>query len=93
MVLAVAFFFDLLTVTRKNVIPNITFFVIPSHLCTLNISSKYAGLVVKHPREMLLECWRSIGSALCQKMRTLKLYVILKKIITKGMTYMQTAKI
>ena len=34
---------------------------------------------------------RSNGSALYQKMRTLKLYIILKKIIPKGMTYMPTA--
>ena len=40
---------------------------------------------------MLFKCRKSVGCALCQKMRTPKLYVILKKIITKGMTYTLTA--
>ena len=49
------------------------------------------SMVVKHPREMTLKCYRSVGSALYQKMRKSKLYIILKKIIIKGMTYTQTA--
>ena len=42
-------------------------------------------------QEMLLKCWRSVESALYHKMRTPKLHVILKKIITKRMIYTQTA--
>ena len=48
--------------------------------------------VYYHPiSSHLFKCRRSVGSDLCQKMRIPKLYVILKKIITKGMNYTQTA--
>ena len=63
-------------------------YVIPSHLC---ISWNYVDLVVKYGEEMSLKCWRNVGSALYQKMRIPKLYVISKKIITKRMIYKQTA--
>ena len=62
-------------------------YVLLSHLCIPNISWKYVGPVAKYGGEMSLKCWRSVGSALYQKMRTPKLYVILKKIITKKMIY------
>ena len=65
-------------------------YMIPSGLCTRNISWKYVGLVVKHPREMSLKYRISVGSTLYQKIWTPKLYDILKKIIIMGMIYMQT---
>ena len=40
---------------------------------------------------MTLKCYKSVGSALYQKKMKPKLYIILKKIIIKGMTYTQTA--
>ena len=74
----------------KKVLPTLHSYVIPRRLCIPTISWKSFGVVVKHPREMSFKCRRSVGSALCQNMRTPKLYVILKKIITKRMTYTQT---
>ena len=40
---------------------------------------------------MSLKCRSSVGSALYQKVRTPKLFIILKKLITKEITYTQTA--
>ena len=80
----------LLTITRKKGIANLHSYVIPSRLCILIISWQHVGLVVKHRGKMSLKCRRRVGSALYQKMRIQKLYIMLKKIITKGMTYMQT---
>ena len=68
----------------------INFNVILSPLCIPNTSWKFISLLMKHPGVMSFKCRRSVGSVVCQKMRTPKLYFILKKIITKGMTYMQT---
>ena len=64
--------------------------MIPSRLSISNISWKYGSLVVKHPGEMSIKCRRNVGSSRYQKMRTPKLYIILKKTITKEMTDMQT---
>ena len=36
--------------------PTLHSYVIPSRLCTPNISWKYVGLVVNHPREIPLKC-------------------------------------
>ena len=58
-------------------------------LCMPNTSWKFVGLIVKHSGVMSFKCRRNVASALCQKMRTQKLYNILKNIITKGMTYTQ----
>ena len=65
--------------------------MIPRRLSIPNTFWKYDGLLAKHPGEMSFKCRRSVGRALCQKMRTPKFYVILKKIIFKGMNYMHTA--
>ena len=55
-----------------------------------NTSWKFAGLLVKHPEVIPFKYRKSVASALYEKMRTPKLYVILKKILIKGMTYTQT---
>ena len=76
----------LLTITCREDVCKVTFLYDPesSHLCIPNTSSKFVGLFVKYPGVMSFKCRRRIGSTLCQKMRTPKLYVILKQIITKG---------
>ena len=67
-------------------------YVIPIPLCIPNTSWKFVGLLLKYPEVISFKNWRNVGSALYQKMWTSKLYVILKKIITKGMIYWQTAR-
>ena len=79
----------LLTITRKKLFLRLQSYVIQSRLCTINIAWKYVGLVVKHPKEMLLKYLSSVGSALYQKMIAPNLHVILKKIFMMRMTYMQ----
>ena len=72
--------------------PKLHSYVTPSRLCIPKISWKYVGLIAKHGAEISLKYWRSFGSALDQKMRTTKLYVILKKIIPKRIIYTQTTR-
>ena len=75
----------------KKTFSTLNSYVIRKPLCTLNTSWKFVALLVKHPGLMSFKVWRSAGNALYQKKRTPKLNVILKKIITKGTTYTQTA--
>ena len=71
--------------------PTLHSYVNPTRLCTPNISWNYVGLVVKYPGLMSFKYRRNVGSALYQKVIAPNLYVILKEIITKRMTYTQTA--
>ena len=66
------------------------FFVIPKPLCFPNTSWKFVGLLVKPPEVMSFKGWEKCPKLPLSKMRTQKLCVILKNIITKGMTYTQT---
>ena len=86
-------FFHLLLWTKlvKKTFPKLHSYAIPSRLCIPTISWKFVCPLVKHPGTMSFKCHRSVESALHQNLRTPKLYVILKRIITKGMTYTQTA--
>ena len=81
----------LLTITRKEHISRLHSYVIPSPFCIPNPSWKFVGLLVKHTGVMSFKCWRSVVSALYQKMRTTRLFFILKKIFAKGMISTQTA--
>ena len=75
----------------KKTFPTIHSNVIPSLLYISNTSWKFVGLFVKHPEVMSFKCRRTVGSSLYQKMKSPKLYSVLKKIITKWMTYTQSA--
>ena len=70
----------------KKAFPTVHSYVIPSRLYIPNTSWKYVGLVVNHSRVMPMKCRRSHRSALYQKMRTPKLYVILKKQLPREWT-------
>ena len=84
--LPVAFFsFSFNHNSQKKTLPSLHSYVILSPFCSPNTSWKYVGLSVKHPGEMSFKYRRSVGSALYQKMRTPKINVILKKIITSEM--------
>ena len=66
-------------------------YVIPRLLCIPNIPYMFVGVLLKYPGVMSFECRRSFGNVLYHKMWTPKPYIILKKIITKEITYTQTA--
>ena len=80
------FFLLFLNITRKEDISKVTFLYDSYSLYIPNTSLKFNGFFMKHPGVMSFKCRRSVGSTLYQKIRTSKLYVVLKKIITKGMT-------
>ena len=75
----------------KKTFPTLHSYVIPGPLCIHKTSWKFVVLLVKHPGVMSFKCRRSVGKALYQKMRTPKLYVILKKIVSR-VTYPQTER-
>ena len=75
----------------KGDISNVTFLCDSVLLCIPNPIWKFFGIFVKHSGVMLFRCRRSVECSLYQNRKTPKLYAILKKRITKGMTYTQTA--
>ena len=79
----------LLTITLKENIFIVTFLCHSESSCIPNTSWKYACFLARHAGAMLLKCRRNEGCVLYQKMRTPKLYVILKKKNIEGINFMQ----